>query len=303
MCKPSDLLPISLLQVVLTDQEHILLLTKENLELNFPGTATAGVAAAAAAAAASGHGNQQQRRLFGAGPSQQQPLPVGAPAVATAHQQPIGEHSRAKQPMSAADAFAAAFGAPATNPPAHQQQQQHSGSDGLASRVFSTGPLVVPYSWGEPLQLLQDRLAAVAAARLTPPSPTGASGVDQPSQRHGPVPVAAATPGTPQQQLQVPPTDGFLQQWAAQGYDVVVGADLLYDPAHHAALLQGLQQLAAASPHLQVFLCWRCRILGEEAFFEAAAAAGWVTEEVPASLLHPEFQTGYYKLVRMVRMP
>jgi hypothetical protein len=210
--------------------------------------------------------------------------------------------------MSAADAFAAAFCASVTNPTAHeqqqQQQQQQQGSDGLASRVFSTGPLVVPYSWGEALQLLQDRLAAVAAARLTPPSLSGSSGDDQPSQLHGPAPAAAAaTPGTPQQELQVPPTDGFVQQWEAQGYDVVVGADLLYDPAHHAVLLHSLQQLAVASPHLQVFLCWRCRTLGEEAFFEAAAAAGWVTEEVPASLLHPEFQTGYYKLVRMVRMP
>lgn len=205
--------------------------------------------------------------------------------------------------MSAADAFAAAFGATATNPPAHQQQQ-HSGSDGLASRVFSTGPLVVPHSWGEALPLLQDRLAAVAAARLIPPSLSGSSGDDQPSQLHGPAPAAAAaTPGTPQQELQVPTTDGFVQQWVEQGYDVVVGADLLYNPAHHAAVLQSVQQLAVASPHLQVFLCWRCRTLGEEAFFEAAAAAGWVTEEVPASLLHPEFQTGYYKLVRMMRMP
>ena len=67
--------------------------------------------------------------------------------------------------------------------------------------------------------------------------------------------------------------------------------------------LQTLQQLAAASPHAQVFLCWRCRVLGEEAVLDAAAAAGWVIEQVPAGLLHPEFQNGYYKLVRMVWLP
>lgn len=72
--------------------------------------------------------------------------------------------------------------------------------------------------------------------------------------------------------------------------------------ASHAALRQSLEQLAALSPHLQVFLCWRARGLGEEAFLQAAAEAGWVIEELPASLLHPEFQTGFYKLVCMVRL-
>jgi hypothetical protein len=94
-----------------------------------------------------------------------------------------------------------------------------------------------------------------------------------------------------------------LQQLAAQPFDVVVGADLLYDFRHHASLLNSLQQFAAVSPHLQVFLCWRYRVLGEQAFLEAATAAGWVYEGVPVSMLHPEFQTGYYKLVRMVRLP
>jgi predicted nicotinamide N-methyase len=90
---------------------------------------------------------------------------------------------------------------------------------------------------------------------------------------------------------------------AAQGFDVVIGADLLYDPAHHTALLHSLQQLATASPHVQVYLCWRQRQLGEEAFLTAAAAAGWVIEAVPVCLLHPEFQDGCYQLVRMVHLP
>jgi hypothetical protein len=77
----------------------------------------------------------------------------------------------------------------------------------------------------------------------------------------------------------------------------------LYDTSAHSALLHSLQQLAAASPHLQVYMCWRDRVLGEAAFLEAAAAAGWVIEEVPASMLHPEFRTGHYKLIALTRLP
>jgi hypothetical protein len=43
-----------------------------------------------------------------------------------------------------------------------------------------------------------------------------------------------------------------------------------------------------------VHLCYRRRGLGEEGFLSAAAAAGWAVQEVPAALLHPEFQGGEY---------
>lgn len=52
---------------------------------------------------------------------------------------------------------------------------------------------------------------------------------------------------------------------------------------------------------LQVFLCYRCRGLGEEAFHAAAAAAGWAVEEVPCQLLHPEYQAGEYCVLRLMK--
>ncbi|WIA33371.1 hypothetical protein OEZ86_006508 [Tetradesmus obliquus] len=76
-------------------------------------------------------------------------------------------------------------------------------------------------------------------------------------------------------------------------------SDLLYDPTYHQALLSSLQQLC--SPHTQVFLCYRCRGLGEEAFHAAAAAAGWAVEQVPCQLLHPEYQAGEYCVLRLVK--
>ncbi|WIA13223.1 hypothetical protein OEZ85_006815 [Tetradesmus obliquus] len=76
-------------------------------------------------------------------------------------------------------------------------------------------------------------------------------------------------------------------------------SDLLYDPTCHQALLSSLQQLCA--PHTQVFLCYRCRGLGEEAFHAAVAAAGWAVEEVPCQLLHPEYQAGEYCVLRLMK--
>jgi hypothetical protein len=58
---------------------------------------------------------------------------------------------------------------------------------------------------------------------------------------------------------------------------------------------------AAAAAGLQVFLCYRCRGLGEGAFTAAAAAGGWAIEEVPCHLLHPEFQGGGYRVLRLMQ--
>jgi hypothetical protein len=62
---------------------------------------------------------------------------------------------------------------------------------------------------------------------------------------------------------------------------------------------------AGAAAVLQVFLCYRCRGLGEKAFQAAAAAAGngsgWAVEAVPFQLLHPEYQAGDYRVLRMMK--
>jgi hypothetical protein len=360
------------MQVVLTDQDHILPLTEENLHLNFPATA---------------HPSQHVSTHAHTQPDQAaQPTAQQQPVAATQLQPPAlppassANSQQQQQPMSAAAAFEAAFGAPS---PEHHQQQGQDGSSrdetggcswennqAAAAAVFAAGPLVLQYSWGEPLQMLQDRLTAAAAGRMgcqalphhvpcdpskradqhhhrdvaanviydqpgvgvgdstqtaaeeaavqqdgrslqvvagsTPPPPAAAAaegpsrGSQQPSAptaTHAEAPQHAASHASQQS------SQHMAACIAAHGYDVVVGADLLYDPAHHAALLLTLQQLAAASPHVQVYLCWRQRQLGEEAFLAAAAAAGWVIEDVPVCLLHPEFQDGCYQIVRMVHLP
>jgi len=274
-----------------------------------------------------------------AGSYMQQQMPDQAPQQPPSHTS-RGGFSQSPAAPSAAAAFAAAFGAAATpaekesaTPTQFQGQQGHSGdpAEELASRVFGRGPLVVQYTWGEPLDQLQGRVAAASRARLHMLAAQDRAASTQQPQLPGSVHAAAVLAGasqerTPAATSQQPrasveagnppagPSTGKAgglneqsyalqaEQLAAEGYDVVVGADLLYDMASHAALRQSLEQLAALSPHLQVFLCWRARGLGEEAFLQAAAEAGWVIEELPASLLHPEFQTGFYKLVCMVRL-
>lgn len=261
---PACLSSLLYVQVVLTDQEHILSLTRENLALNFPATS-----------ASSSRGPQQ-------------PDTTGSIAAATSGAVasiPSGcDMQQQQQPLSAAAAFAAAFGSLTDSSQAAPASTQPPSCALDVQQVYAPGPLVVEYTWGEPLQQLQDRLASAGATRL---GCGGEAGTSSPSG----ISSSVAQAGDPVGQL------------AGLGFDIVLGADLLYDVSAHPAVLHSLQQLAAASPHLQVFLCWRDRVLGEAAFLDAAAAAGWVVEQVPVSMLHPEFQTGYYKLVALTRLP
>lgn len=257
---PAWLSSLLYVQVVLTDQQHILSLTRENLALNFPATSAS-----------------SSRRL-------QQPDTTRSIAAATSGavaSPPSG--CDMQQPLSAAAAFAAAFGSLTDSSQAAPASPQPPSCALELQQVYAPGPLVVEYSWGEPLQQLQDRLASAGATRL---GCEGEAGTSSPSGSRS-VAQAADPVG----------------QLAGLGFDVVVGADLLYEVRAHPALLHSLQQLAAATPHLQVFLCWRDRVLGEASFLDAAAAAGWVIEEMPVLMLHPEFQTGYYKLVALTRLP
>ncbi|KAI8467056.1 MAG: hypothetical protein J3K34DRAFT_46260 [Monoraphidium minutum] len=132
----------------------------------------------------------------------------------------------------------------------------------------AAAPLVADYEWGEPAAALAGRVAAAAAE---------------------------AAGGGPHQQQQG--GDGPDHEIT---YDLIVGADVLYEPRAHAALLASLTALSA--PHTQVYLCYRRRGLGEEAFEAAAAAAGWAAQRAPPELLHPEFQGGEYALLALCQI-
>lgn len=123
---------------------------------------------------------------------------------------------------SVAEALAAAF-CPATDDivsAQQQEQQQKALVQQLTWDVFVRGPLVVQYNWGETLQQLQHRTTEAATARL-----------------------AAAVEGSIQ-------SARLLSQVVGSAYDVVVGADLLYDPECHQLLLESLNVVCAA--HTQV---------------------------------------------------
>ncbi|KAI8476654.1 MAG: hypothetical protein J3K34DRAFT_463641 [Monoraphidium minutum] len=140
----------------------------------------------------------------------------------------------------------------------------------------AAAPLVADYEWGEPAAALAGRVPAAAAE---------------------------AACGGPQQQQGGAGPDHEIT------YDLIVRADVLYEPRAHAALLASLTALSA--PHTQargagagavVYLCNRRRGLGEEAFEAAAAAAGWAAQAAPPELLYPEFQGGEYALLALCQI-
>lgn len=302
-------------QVVLTDQGHVLGLTRDNLAMNFPAAirrpeiptskpcSTTTLKEDAAGTAAAAHAAKHI-------PSTRSPaFRVSAASQRTSAGAITGSATRSSR-LSATEAFAAAFSTAALaggcqelqQAELHRQQQEDettaaaagAGADAshMVSQVFAQGPLVVQYNWGEPLEQLHSRTAAEAAQRLDL-----RAALDADSSRQQEQSVSQGS-GTNQ-----PDHAAVSQAMSSRGIDIILGADLLYDPQGHAPLLSTLQQLAAASPHAVVYLAWRCRGLGEEAFEWAAAAAGWVVQAVPTQLLHPEFQDGSYTVVCMVWMP
>lgn len=181
-----------------------------------------------------------------------------------------GEVSRGHQ-LSAEDAFAAAFCPPGSHrgdtdvEAAHAPLEQQPASRQAAAvweALQAAGPLAVEYSWGEPAATLHQRMLR----------------------------------RTNQEQLQASSGTEL-----AVTFDAIVGADLLYLPHLHRALLDSLAQLCA--PHASAFLAFRARGLGEEGFVALAAAAGcWALEEVPPSALHEEFRCGTYRVLALTKL-
>ncbi|KAJ9506545.1 hypothetical protein QJQ45_019603, partial [Haematococcus lacustris] len=83
----------------------------------------------------------------------------------------------------------------------------------------------------------------------------------------------------------------------AGAFDIITGADLLYEPALYPALLGSLLGLMA--PHSTAFLAYRKRCRAEEGFRDAAEARGLAVEDVPSALLDSEFRDGAYAVLRL----
>lgn len=130
---------------------------------------------------------------------------------------------------------------------------------GAATATASAGccapgaPLVVDYSWGEPRAVLFGRIASS-------PSAAAAVGV---AGAHGSLRGVECAGGAMER---VEPEAGGLRCWGSgqEEFDMIVGADLLYDPEVHGVLLKSLGELAA--PHTQVTYV---------ILFGAACVPGW----------------------------
>lgn len=247
--------PLHFLQVILTDQAHILPLATVNLHLNFPATDTnsrhqqdratgtfgkrahtaedATTATATTAAHVCGQPFNSTADTAGG------PQGFSATHQSDARQQQDHEQSdTANTPLTVAEAVLATFCPKASHEDDQmqqyrQEQQQRALLQQFSWKVFGPGPLVVHYQWGETQQQLQQRSTTAAAARLF--------------EAAAPDKTAVAAEG------HVQPA-GLLPQVMGSAYDVVVGADLLYDPGCHHLLLDSLQEVCSA--HTQVRGTW-----------------------------------------------
>jgi hypothetical protein len=247
-----------LLQVVLTDLPHILALTQENLVLNFPLTSTAAASSSSSSSSTGassscilgtfGHRSQAAgQHSWGqhASARAEQPAEAGGCALAVANGETVSNQLQQRATAtSASAAFAAAFCSPEVADTQAASQQQSAAQHDWQQQVFAAGPLVVEHCWGEPAEQLQQQVAAAAAVRLQCVASHRAL---QQLQQEG---------QTDQQQQQEQQQEHSQQRCSSslaccsRPFDYVVGADLLYDPAYHQALLTSLQQLCA--PHTQV---------------------------------------------------
>jgi hypothetical protein len=171
---------------------------------------------------------------------------------------------------------------------AHITPLTQENADINASRC-AVKPTVTPYMWGTPVSDIQ-----------------------------------AATQQQQQQMQQAQqeerPSAGGLEQQQQRPWDVIVAADVLYEPQYYDKLLSSLLQLcpsstaAADSAEQQssngssssgesppIYMCYRFRKYDERGFEARAEAAGFAVSAVPTEELHADYQCGGYRIIRLVR--
>lgn len=181
-----------------------------------------------------------------------------------------------------------------------------------ASRCSIT-PVCAPFMWGTPV-------AAIPQAGQQDARQQQQQEQEQPQSQE----LAQEQAGV----LQPPHQHQQQQQWQQQQpWDVIVAADVLYEPQHYKELLDSLQQLcpspspqpkpssggeppddqqqqqqaAAGRPPPPVYICYRLRRYAEHSFEAQASACGFSVTEVPVDQLHKDYQCGGYRLIRLDR--
>jgi hypothetical protein len=173
---------------------------------------------------------------------------------------------------------------------AHITPLTQENADINASRC-AVKPTVTPYMWGTPVA---DIHAAIQQQQQ-----------QQVQEEEG------LQAGDPQQQ----------QQQQQRPWDVIVAADVLYEPQYYDKLLSSLLQLCPAptaavdtaeqpagngsscssveSPPM--YMCYRFRKYDERGFEARAEAAGFAVSAVPTEELHADYQCGGYRIIRLDR--
>jgi hypothetical protein len=116
--------------------------------------------------------------------------------------------------------------------------------------------------------------------------------------------------------------DAQQQQQQQRPWDVIVAADVLYEPQYYDKLLSSLLQLCPAptpaadaaeqtasnsssssssteSP--PIYMCYRFRKYDERGFEARAEAAGFAVSAIATEELHADYQCGGYRIIRLDR--
>jgi len=199
----------------------------------------------------------------------------------------------------AADAFTRAFGTGAEDEasPEGAAGRPRPADATLSWTVFGPGPLVVEYTWGEPIQQLHQRTDAVAVRRLADMdlAPWSHGDQKQRDDHHH-----HHQQQQQQQQQQQPPTTSEqqpvhvapdastvakqkhatqshqLREQFSSGYDVVVGADLVYDPTSHAALLDALGSTCLSHTQVRKGLTKQCVVAAVVCCYVISCLLQWL---------------------------
>jgi hypothetical protein len=177
---------------------------------------------------------------------------------------------------------------------AHITPLTQENADINASRC-AVKPTVTPYMWGTPVADLK-------------------KGIQQHHQQQ-------------QQQQQEDQPAGNDQQQQRRPWDVIVAADVLYEPQYYDKLLSSLSQLcpepastsastadsieqpannsssssSSRSVSPPIYMCYRFRKYDERGFEARAEAAGFAVTAVPVEELHADYQCGGYRIIRLIR--
>ncbi|KAK3279435.1 hypothetical protein CYMTET_12681 [Cymbomonas tetramitiformis] len=82
-------------------------------------------------------------------------------------------------------------------------------------------------------------------------------------------------------------------------YDMIIGAECLYQPEHFEALLESIQGLSG--PNTRIYMSYTDRGRGEHLFTPMLERVGFLVIKIPMAAMHDEYRGGRHHILRIQR--